>query len=279
MVTVPTAVILGWPVRHSRSPMIHRHWLATLGMSGDYVPLPVEPERIEVVLNGFAALGYVGGNVTVPHKEAAFRAVKSADDAASALGAVNTLWLDGDHLVGGNTDAAGFLANLDEKAPGWDKSGAPAIVLGAGGAARAVVWALKSRGVGPIVVVNRTLDRAAALARQFGKTVEAAEWDMLPKRLKKAGLLVNTTTLGMTGHPQMEIDLAPLPETAVVNDLVYVPLETGLLAAARKRGLVAVDGLGMLLHQAVPGFERWFGARPEVTAQLRDLIVADIARS
>ncbi|MGV8841495.1 MAG: shikimate dehydrogenase, partial [Bauldia sp.] len=258
MVTVPTAVILGWPVRHSRSPMIHRHWLATLGIAGDYVPLPVEPERIDVVLAGFAALGYVGGNVTVPHKEAAFRAVEAADDVAAALGAVNTLWLDGDRLVGGNTDAAGFLANLDETAPGWDATDF-AVVLGAGGAARAVLWALRSRGIGRIVVVNRTLDRAEALAKHFGKPVEAAEWATLPRRLKKAGLLVNTTTLGMTGHPEMTIDLAPLPDGAVVNDLVYVPLETGLLAAARKRRLVAVDGLGMLLHQAVPGFERWFG--------------------
>jgi shikimate dehydrogenase len=277
MVTVPTAVILGWPVRHSRSPMIHRHWLATLGIAGDYVPLPVEPERIDVVLAGFAALGYVGGNVTVPHKEAAFRAVEAADDVAAALGAVNTLWLDGDRLVGGNTDAAGFLANLDETAPGWDATDF-AVVLGAGGAARAVLWALRSRGIGRIVVVNRTLDRAEALANHFGKPVEAAEWATLPRRLKKAGLLVNTTTLGMTSHPEMTIDLAPLPDGAVVNDLVYVPLETGLLAAARKRRLVAVDGLGMLLHQAVPGFERWFGRRPEVTPALRDLIVADIGK-
>lgn len=278
MVTVPTAVILGWPVRHSRSPMIHRHWLASLGIAGDYVPLPVEPERIGVVLNGFAELGYVGGNVTVPHKEAAFRAVTAADEVASALGAVNTLWLDGGRLVGGNTDAAGFLANLDEKAPGWDAA-ETAIVLGAGGAARAVLWALRSRGIGRILVANRTLDRAESLAKHFGKPVEAIAWDTLPKRLKKAGLLVNTTTLGMTGHPDLALDLALLAETAVVNDLVYVPLETGLIAAARKRKLVAVDGLGMLLHQAVPGFERWFGRRPEVTPALRDLIVADIGQA
>lgn len=278
MVTAPTAVILGWPVRHSRSPMIHRHWLATLGIAGDYVPLPVEPERIEVVLNGFAELGYVGGNVTVPHKEAAFRAVTAADEVARALGAVNTLWLEGGRLVGGNTDAAGFIANLDEKSPGWDSTDT-ALVLGAGGAARAVVWALGSRGVARTIVVNRTPGRAEALAKHFGKPVEAAAWDTLPKWLSKAGLLVNTTTLGMAGQPDLSLDLVPMPETAVVNDLVYVPLETGLLAAARKRNLVAVDGLGMLLHQAVPGFERWFGRRPEVTAALRDLIVADIGQA
>lgn len=279
MVTVPTAAIVGWPVRHSRSPLIHRYWLSELGIAGDYVPVAVEPERIAAFLGGFAALGYIGGNVTVPHKEAAFRAVREADPVATALEAVNTLWLDGDRLVGGNTDAAGFLANLDEKAPGWETSGKAAVVLGAGGAARAVVWALLSRGLDPVVVVNRTADRAEAIARKFGSAVKPATWEDLNRWLKRAGLLVNTTTLGMAGHPDAVIDLARLPDDAVVSDVVYVPLETGLLAAARRRGLVAVDGLGMLLHQAVPGFERWFGQRPTVTPALRDLVVADLVEN
>lgn len=271
----PVACVIGWPIAHSRSPVIHRHWLKTLGIAGDYVARPVPPPEIAAFLADFANSGFVGGNVTVPHKEAAFAAAVERDEAAEALGAVNTLWLDGGRLHGGNTDAEGFLANLDENAPGWDWPG-QAVVLGAGGAARAVIWSLVGRGFDPVLVFNRTASRAEALAERFGPTVRAAAWDAMPDALAEAQILVNTTSLGMTGQPPLELDLAAMRDEAVVNDLVYVPLETPLLAAARARGLAAVDGLGMLLHQAVPGFERWFGVRPTVTPELRALVVADL---
>jgi shikimate dehydrogenase len=274
---VPTACIIGWPVAHSRSPVIHRYWLKELGIAGDYVRQPVEPEKIAAYLAAFADSGYVGGNVTVPHKEAAFAAVAEADDAARAIGAVNTLWLADGRLLGANTDAFGFLANLDEATPGWDRHGGAAVVLGAGGAARAVIWALLKRGFAPIRLVNRTLSRADALAGRFGSEVEATDWRDLPKALAGAALLVNTTSLGMSNNPPLEIDLAPLSADALVTDIVYVPLETPLLAAARARGLAAVDGLGMLLHQAVPGFERWFGRRPIVSAGLRAAVLQTMA--
>ncbi|MCW5696959.1 MAG: shikimate dehydrogenase [Bauldia sp.] len=271
----PVACVVGWPIAHSRSPAIHRHWLKTYGIAGDYVAKPVPPPEAAAFFAGFAQSGFVGGNVTVPHKEAAFAAATDHDEAAAALGAVNTLWLEDGELHGGNTDGYGFLANLDENAPGWDWPGL-AVVLGAGGAARAVIWSLVGRGFDPVIVVNRTVERAEALAERFGPTVRAAGWDAVPGALAEAQILVNTTSLGMTGQPPLDLDLTPLPDEAVVNDLVYVPLETGLLAAARRRELTAVDGLGMLLHQAAPGFERWFGQRPEVTPELRAIVVADL---
>lgn len=271
-----TACVVGWPIAHSRSPMIHRHWLNEFGIDGDYVSLPVEPRHIDRFFSDFPASGYVGGNVTVPYKETAFRRVAEADEAAAALGAVNTLWLDDGRLIGGNTDAYGFLANLDTVAPGWDRGGATAILLGAGGAARAVAWSLAQRGFSPVVVVNRTPGRADELAARLGGEIRTAGWGDLPEWLPRARLLVNATTLGMRDQPPLDIDLSPLPADAVVNDLVYAPLETGLLTAARRRGLTAVTGLGMLLHQAVPGFEKWFGKRPAVTPALYDLIAADL---
>lgn len=273
--TMPLACVLGWPIRHSRSPIIHRYWLRTLGIAGDYVAKPVEPAAIGGFLKDFAGSGFVGGNVTVPHKEVAFAAVAERDPAAEAIGAVNTLWLADGRLHGGNTDAHGFLANLDQRAPGWDHGG-DAIVLGAGGAARAVVWALLQRRFESVTIVNRTRARAEELAARFGGVSRADDWDSLTTLLRTAALVVNTTSLGMDGQPPLDIDLSPLPKDAVVNDLVYAPLETPLLAEARALGLVAVDGLGMLLHQAVPGFERWFGRRPEVTEELRALVVADL---
>jgi shikimate dehydrogenase len=273
-VTQPLACVIGWPVKHSRSPVIHRFWLRELGLPGDYVIQPVEPERIERFLAEFSASGYVGSNVTVPHKEAAFAAVAEMDAAARAMGAVNTLWLEGGRLIGSNTDGFGFLANLDQAAPGWAASGGAAIVLGAGGAARAVIFALRERGLAPIHVVNRTLSRAEALAERFGPTVRPAGWEALPRLLPEAAVLVNTTTLGMTGEPPLTIDLAPLKKNALVTDIVYLPLETPLLAMAKRAGLKTVDGLGMLLHQAVPGFERWFGKRPTVTPALRAAVLA-----
>ena len=269
----PTACVIGWPVAHSRSPAIHRFWLAELGIAGDYVPVPVVPEEIAAFLRSFVASGYVGGNVTMPHKEAAFAAVSAMDTEARAIGAVNTLWIDDGKLIGSNTDSFGFLANLDEAVENWDKNPRAAVVLGAGGAARAVVFALIERGFAPIHLVNRTLERAELLAERFGKTVRPAGWESADRLLRQASLLVNTTTLGMKGNPSPELDLGALPGDAVVTDLVYVPLVTPLLAAAKARGLRTANGLGMLLHQAVPGFERWFGERPSVSPALRAAIL------
>jgi len=269
----PTACVIGWPVSHSRSPAIHRFWLAELGIAGDYVPVAVGPEEIEVFLTTFVTSGYVGGNVTVPHKEAAFAAVSDTDAEARAIGAVNTLWIDDGKLIGGNTDSFGFLANLDEAVENWDKNPRGAVVLGAGGAARAVVFALRERGFAPVHLVNRTFARAQLLAERFGTAVRPAGWESADRLLREAGLLVNTTTLGMKGNPSPELDLGALPDDAVVTDLVYVPLVTPLLAAAEARGLRIATGLGMLLHQAVPGFERWFGKRPSVSPALRAAIL------
>jgi shikimate dehydrogenase len=277
-VTRPVACIIGWPVSHSRSPMIHRYWLRRLGIDGDYVAAPVEPARIDAFLSRFARSGFVGGNVTVPYKEAAFAAVAETDEVASALGAVNTLSLADGRLIGSNTDAYGFLANLDAAAPGWDHAGGTAIVLGAGGAARAVVWSLLQRRLAPVVVVNRTPERAQQLAARLGDDVRPAAWSALPGWLPEARILVNATSLGMRGQPPLEIDIDALPAGATASDLVYAPLETQLLRAARRRGLAAVSGLGMLIHQAVPGFEAWFGERPKVTDALYALVAADLEK-
>jgi shikimate dehydrogenase len=274
--TGPVACVIGWPVKHSRSPVIHRYWLKQLGLDGDYVIHPVEPEKVAAFFAGFAGSGFVGCNVTVPHKEAAFAAATRRDAAAKATGALNTLWLEGGKLVGGSTDPVGFLANLDAETPGWDAGAGDAVVLGAGGSARAVVWALLSRGFAPIHVVNRSADRAAALADRFGKRLTTAGWDALPGVLQKARLLVNTTTLGMQGQPPLAVEIARLSRDAVVNDLVYVPLETPMVKDAKRAGLRAAGGLGMLLHQAVPGFEHWFGRRPQVTPELRTLVEQSI---
>ncbi|MBP0437522.1 shikimate dehydrogenase [Tianweitania sediminis] len=269
------AFVCGFPLAHSRSPVIHRHWLREHGLSGSYDPVEVAPERFPTFVSELRDQGFVGGNVTIPHKEQAFRLVAKRTEEAEAIGAVNTLWFEGDVLVGGNTDAYGFGANLDERAPGWQRCN-KAVVLGAGGASRAVLYALLQRGVGNIRLVNRTLERAQALANHFGTGVTAVGWDDADAQLEDAGLLVNTTSLGMNGSSGPQIDLSRLPETAVVTDIVYVPLHTPLLQDASARGLRAVDGLGMLLHQAVPGFERWFGVRPVVSDALRARVIADL---
>ncbi|PBB97528.1 shikimate dehydrogenase [Mesorhizobium sp. WSM3862] len=269
------AFVTGHPIAHSRSPKIHRHWLEEYGIDGSYQAIDVQPEDFAAFLKSLGENGYRGGNVTIPHKEAAFALVARRDEAAEAIGAVNTLWLEDGVLWGGNTDALGFAGNLDEHAPGWAANG-PAVVLGAGGASRAVVHALKDRGLNDIRIVNRTLARAEELADRFGAGVSAHGAGAVGELLSDAGLLVNTTALGMHGNETLAADPAGLPGHAIVTDIVYVPLETPMLAAARARGLKTVDGLGMLLHQAVPGFERWFGKRPEVTPQLRRMIVADI---
>lgn len=275
--TTVKAFVCGHPIAHSRSPLIHGFWLKQYGIDGSYAAIDVAPDAFAQFAASLAENGFAGGNVTIPHKEAAFAAVARRDAAAEMIGAVNTLWFEESILVGGNTDAEGFAANLDEFAKGWDTVGA-AVVLGAGGAARAVIHALKERGVADIRIVNRTLARAQELADRFGKGVSAHATAATDALLGDAGLLVNTTALGMHGNADLAADPERLPDGAIVTDIVYVPLETPLLAAARRRGLKSVDGLGMLLHQAAPGFARWFGVRPEVTAELRQLIVADMEK-
>lgn len=269
--------IIGHPVAHSRSPMLHGYWLKTYGINGDYGREDVSPDAIVDFLRGLSGHGYVGANVTVPHKEVALRTVDVIDETARAVGAVNTVWMNDGKLHGSNTDVHGFIANLDAQAPGWDNSGKTAVILGAGGASRAAVFGLAQRGFKRIVLINRTLDRAEKLAEDLGlAAVTPAVWSDLPKWIGEAELLANATSLGMTGKPPLEVDLSDLPEACVVTDMVYAPLETDLLARARARDNPVVDGLGMLLHQAVPGFEIWFGRRPEVTKGLRDHIVADL---
>ncbi len=273
------AGVLGWPVGHSRSPRLHGYWLRQYGIDGAYVPLPVKPEDFETAVRGLVAAGFRGFNVTVPHKEAAFRLVDRPDDQAEAIGAVNTIIVAGDGTLDGrNTDGYGFMANLSAGAPDWKASSAPAVVLGAGGAARSVIAGLISQGAGSIVICNRTRSRSEDLAALFANApadVSVRDWEDRGRALAGAGLLVNTTQLGMTGQPPLELDLTALPPAAVVTDIVYAPLETDLLRRVGERGHPVVDGLGMLLHQAVPGFEAWFGVRPEVTPALRNFVLRD----
>ena len=274
--TSRAACVIGWPVQHSRSPLIHNYWLKHYGMAGEYRRELVPPEEFAAFVGSLAARGYVGANVTLPHKEAAL-ALSKPDERARAVGAANTLWLDDGVLHSTNTDVEGFLHNLDAAAPLWDRGLAKAVVLGAGGAARAVIYGLLTRGVERLVVVNRTLGRAETLRQTFGARVQVARWDELDAALADAALLVNTTTLGMQGQPDLAIDLARLPAHGVVADVVYVPVRTPLIAAAKARSLRTADGLGMLLHQAVRGFALWFGKTPEVTPELRALIESDLA--
>ena len=271
------AFVVGHPIRHSRSPLIHGHWLAEHGLDGSYERIDVAPDAFEAFVRGLPASGFAGGNVTIPHKEAAFRLADSLTERAKTIGAVNTLIVEDGCVRGDNTDAPGFIAHLDHSlGQGWhERTGRSALVLGAGGAARAIVVGLVERGLS-VHVANRSPERARVLAELDPEHVEALAWEAVPDALSDTGLLVNTTSLGMAGHPPLALDLAPLPDHAAVADIVYVPLETPLLAAARARGLAAVDGLGMLLHQAVPGFAAWFGLRPEVTPALRQRIVADL---
>jgi shikimate dehydrogenase len=276
-VTKPRAAcLIGWPAAHSRSPLIHHYWLRTLGIEGGYNIEAVPPEGFAEFVLHLAAHGFVGANVTIPHKERAL-ALSVPDARARAVGAANTLWYEGDELRSTNTDIEGFINNLDACAPGWDGV-EDALVLGAGGSSRAVAFGLIERGIKRVHLANRTLERARALADRFGASVHPVAWEAIGDLLPRAGLLVNTTSLGMHGQPALEIDVGLLPSHAVVADLVYVPLETPLLAAARSRGLKTADGLGMLLHQAVRGFELWFGQRPQVTSELRDLVEADLTK-
>lgn len=269
------AGVMGWPVAHSRSPRLHGFWLEQHGIDGAYVPLPVRPGDFPAALRALAAMGFRGVNVTLPHKQAALESCDELDADARRIGAVNTVVMREARLLGSNTDAVGFLDNLREQAPDWHAEVGPAVILGAGGAARAVLVALLDAGVPRIRLVNRTTRKAEGLAQEFGDPVEVGSWGDWRTALDGASLLVNTTSLGMEGQPPLELDLEALPRQAVVHDVVYQPLETGLLAAARRRGHTIVDGLGMLLHQARPGFEAWFGVRPEVTGALRAFVMQD----
>jgi len=272
--TTRIAGIMGWPVKHSRSPRLHGYWLALHGIDGAYVPLPVEPARLETALRALPALGFIGANVTVPHKALAMAVVDRVNPVARRAGAVNTVVVAADGtLEGRNTDAFGFLAALQQDAPHW-QAGRPAVVLGAGGSARAVVVALIDAGVSEIRLTNRTRAKAEALA-ELGTAVRVIDWDKREAALDGVGLVVNTTILGMGGQLPLELDLKALPKDAVVNDIVYSPLETPLLAAARARGNTAVDGLGMLLHQARPAFQAFFGLDPAVTPELRKHVLGD----
>jgi len=266
--------LIGWPAAHSRSPLIHHYWLRKLGIEGGYNIEAVPPEGFAGFLQRLSVHGFIGANVTLPHKERAL-ALTLPDERARGVGAANTLWYEGHELRSTNTDIEGFINNLDASAKGWDAN-EDAVVLGAGGSSRAVLFGLVERGVKRVYVANRTPERARALADQFGETIHAIAWEEIGQVLPHAGLLVNTTSLGMHGQPPLELDLGPLPPQSIVADLVYVPLETQLLSAARSRGLRTADGLGMLLHQAVRGFELWFGQRPQVTAELRALVEADL---
>lgn len=270
------ACIIGWPVEHSRSPLIHGYWLKHYGVDGEYGREAVPPESLEAFIATLRERGYVGCNVTIPHKERTAKLVKPADDVARKLAAVNTVFFEGNEIMGINTDAYGFAAHLHASVPDLNLTGADAVVLGAGGAARAVIAALLDEGIGRIYVCNRSLDRAQTLARSFGPALEALDWRRAPEAIAGIDLLVNATALGMAGKPELDLSLDALPRTAVVYDIVYVPLETLLLKRARLRGNRIVDGLGMLLHQAQPAFEKWFGLRPEVTPDLRGLIEQDI---
>ncbi len=271
------ACVIGWPVAHSRSPLIHGFWLKHYNIAGSYGREAVAPEDLAGFLQRLTSLGLVGCNVTLPHKEAAYKLVEVRDDSTRRIEAVNTVYMKNGRLVGLNTDAYGFVSHLRSVLPDGPVADANVLVLGAGGAARAITAGLLGEGVDRISIANRTAARGRALADHFGGTVTAVEWAAVPRHLTDCDLLVNATLLGMTGQPPLDIELDGLPAGAAVADIVYAPLETDLLRQAKIRGHRVVDGLGMLMHQAVPGFELWFGTRPEVTPELRALVEADLA--
>ncbi|MEB2845238.1 shikimate dehydrogenase [Rhizobiales bacterium RZME27] len=276
--TKARAFVAGFPIGHSRSPLIHNHWIRQFGIDGHYEALEIAPEKFEAFVADLKkGESYSGGNVTIPHKEAAYQLADKPDELAEELGASNTLWLEDGLLHATNTDGHGFTANLDHYRAGWDQVNT-AVILGAGGASRSVIQSLRNRGIKEIHVVNRTIDRARQLADHFGPTIYAQPMGALSEVLKDAGLFVNTTSLGMDGAKAMPIDFTPLAKDALVTDIVYVPLKTNFLIQAEEQGFSTVDGLGMLLHQAVPGFEKWFGRRPNVEMEVRQLVIDDMDR-
>ncbi len=271
------AGVAGWPVKHSRSPRIHNFWLEKYEIDGVYVPLSIPPDRIGDALRALPAMGMAGVNVTVPHKQAAFASMNAVDSRAERMQAVNTVTVrDDGSLYGENTDGFGFMEALAESCPEWRAESGPAVVIGAGGAARAIVASLQDAGALDIRVINRTRERAEALERELGEPVRAAQWRSRTEILDDAALLVNATSLGMRGAAALEMDLSSLSAAAIVYDIVYAPLETPLLKAARSRGNATIDGLGMLLHQARPGFRSWFGRDPAVDQALRNHVLADL---
>jgi shikimate dehydrogenase len=270
------ACVIGWPIEHSRSPLIHSHWLKKYGIEGSYNKVAVRPEEAEDFLRHLAERGFVGCNVTVPLKEIAFKIADRREPSAEIVGAANTIWLESRKICAANTDTYGFMTHLGDEAPDWKKNPGPIAILGAGGAARAICYGFLEAGVTDIIVFNRTRQRAEALAAEFGPRVRTADWSERIDCPSWASVVVNTTTIGMKGEGDLGLDFSSAHPHCVVFDIVYVPLETRLLREAREHGLRTVDGLGMLLHQAVPGFERWFGVRPKVTAELRELVLADL---
>ncbi len=276
-ITPLKAAVIGWPIKHSRSPLIHGHWLNQYAINGTYEKIAVEPENLETFIGKLKAENLSGVNLTIPHKEQVFNLVDEITADAKAIGAANTLWFEGDKLIAGNTDAYGFITHLKSSAKNWQNSH-PALVIGAGGAARAIIHALIKEDVPEIKLTNRTLSRAEELASTFGSKLKVIPWQDKETSLAECSLVVNSSSLGMEGNPELELDLKNLQKTAVCYDIVYAPLMTTFLKNAQIQGATPVDGLGMLLHQAVPGFEKWFGTRPEVTTELRQLIVDDLQK-
>lgn len=271
---IPLAGVIGSPIGHSKSPKLHGHWLKKYGLPGFYIPMEVAPDNLETVLRTLPKAGFVGANITVPHKEAALEIADLVTDRATLIGAANTLIFREDGKIhADNTDGYGFIENLRQGAPEWDPKAGPAVVLGAGGAARAILASLLNAGVPEILLSNRTRLRAEALQQEFGKRIRVVDWVQAGNTLEDAALVVNTTSLGMTGKPELRIPLDGLQKQAVVTDIVYSPLKTRLLQVAEEVGCHTVDGLGMLIYQAVPGFERWFGQRPEVDEDVRKVIL------
>ncbi|RBI84668.1 shikimate dehydrogenase [Rhodosalinus halophilus] len=271
---IPLAGVVGHPVAHSKSPRLHGHWLRSLGLRGYYVPMDVAPGDLETVIRTLPKAGFVGLNVTIPHKERVLEIADLVTDRATLIGAANTLIFRKDGKVhADNTDGYGFIESLRQGAPGWDPRAGPAVVLGAGGAARAIVSALRDAGVPEIILCNRTRARADALKQEFGTRIRVEDWVQAGNVLEQAATVVNTTSLGMVGHPELRVPLDGLRRGTVVCDLVYAPLQTRLLRVAAEMGCITVDGLGMLIHQAIPGFERWFGMRPEVDQATREALL------
>lgn len=271
---IPSAGVIGWPIKHSKSPALHGHWLKRYDLPGQYLPIALSPDELETGLRKLSKKGYKGVNVTIPHKEEVLKLADSITDSAALIGAANTIHFHADGSIGAdNTDGYGFIQNLHQNAVDWDPVSGPALVIGAGGAARAVVWALLNEGAPTVRIANRTRIRAENIANHFGANVEVVEWNEVSEAMDGAATIVNTTSLGMEGQPELRVNFDAAAQTALVTDIVYTPLITPFLEKAIAHGLSTVDGLGMLLHQAVPGFESWFGHTPEVDDELRQAVL------